>query len=53
MRGTDTGLPTAVDVKAFYPLIIVPGMVQVLAPATIHSMMVDLEDQVAEVKQLF
>ena len=32
-------LPVSRSIRAFYPLVIVPGMVQVLAPATINSIM--------------
>ncbi|MBU4217352.1 MAG: MFS transporter [Actinobacteria bacterium] len=35
-------VPIARSIRAFYPLVIVPGMVQVLAPATINSIMKDL-----------
>jgi len=33
---------TTVRIRVFYPLIIVPGMVQVLAPSTINSVMKDM-----------
>ncbi len=35
-------LPVSRSIRAFYPLVIVPGMVQVLAPATINSIMKSL-----------
>jgi len=42
MVNDSEALPVARSIRAFYPLVIVPGMVQVLAPATINSIMKDL-----------